>query len=555
MRPPRTSPMTLQEVLARWVTDLPAYCRSALNVLDKGDRIQSLVLNPMQLALHAALERQMATQGNVRALVLKARQMGCSTYVAARFFAAMHLRPRGARAYLLAHEDDSAVKITRIYQRFWEYHAPALRRPRTRASDHELAFAHGGGLESSTASTPSGGRGGTVSLYHGSEVAFWMHAGAHATGSMQQMSTGLGTEMVLESTANGPLGAFYERYRAAEQGRGDFIALFYPWTVDPTYVRAPDPGFTLSPVPPNEVVLSEVEYADAHGCTPAQMAWRRAKCEELGADGEDGYLKFAQEYPATSDEAFLGVSGRSLLSPAAVEAARRRPTFIGALERMHPLVMGLDPAPLHGGSQSVVVYRRGSICYHIERLSLDVESLLEHVAQRYAEEGAARLCIDCSEGVGQAVYEALMRRPGTAGNCVRVVFGGKSRDKSRFYNLRAQMWSDMAVWIREGAAIPNELVVHGRNTLAMELLSVQTLPGSERVIQLESKEHVVKRLGRSPDGADALACTFALPEPTTHGGHFQATKDGPVFHGHEVPLSRAERARRDAQGHFNPLRR
>ena len=512
--------MTLDDVILRWSSDLPAYARSALNVLDKGDAIRRLVFNPMQMALHAALERQAAEQGVVRALVLKARQMGCSTYVAARFFRYMHLRPKGARAYLLAHEDDSAVKITRIYQRFWEFHEPALRRPRSRASDHELAFVHGGGLESSTASTPSGGRGGTVSLYHGSEVAFWLHAGAHATGSMQQMSTGPGTEMVLESTANGPLGAFYERYRAAEQGRGDFIALFYPWMVDPTYTREPDAGFTLSPVPPNEVVLSEVEYADAHGCSNAQMAWRRAKVEELGADGEDGHLKFSQEYPATSDEAFLGVSGQSLISPAVVQAARHRPTFIGSLERLSPLVMGLDPAPAHGGSQSVLVYRRGRICYLIERLNLDVGSLIEHVAQRFAEEDAARLCIDCSEGVGQAVYEALMRRGGTAGKCHRVVFGAKSRDKSRFYNLRAQIWCDMATWLAEGAAIPNEVVVHGRNTLAMELLAVHTKPGSERVIQIEAKADVVKRLGRSPDGADALACTFALPDPVDHGGNW-----------------------------------
>ena len=518
----------LAALYLRWRQDLGAYGRSALRVLDKQDNIVPLRFNPMQLALHDALERQLAETGRVRAIILKARQLGCSSFVAARFFAKMHLE--GARAYLLAHEDDAAKKIASIYRRFWDYHPAALRLDRTRASDHELMFSNGGRLEAATASTPGGGRSGTVRLYHGSEVAFWLHAAEHSAGSMNQLAKSTGSEMILESTANGPVGSFYERWRAAVMGRGDFIALFFPWFIDPQYVLPAPAGFTLSYEAPNEIVLSEVEYQEKYGLSLDQMAWRRAVIDDCDPS-KDGALEFAQEYPADETEAWLGVSGNSLLSPAQVDAARRRSTTLTALDYQHPLVLGLDPAPGHGASQSVLAYRRARKAYQLDRMGgLDAESLTERVYRVFVDEGAARLCIDTSEGTGQAVFTSLNRRQYTAGRVVPVQFGGRSRDRTRFYNKRAQLWSDMSGWVADGGCIVDEVATVGGTTLATELLSVRTKPGSERVVQLESKADVIKRLGRSPDGADALACTFDQPDPSPDGVQaFVAGRDGVEF--------------------------
>ena len=505
--------MTLTEICRRWLTDMPAYATSALRIFDKQDRLVPFTLNPMQRQLHARLEQQKQETGRVRAIILKARQLGCSTYVAARYFHRMHLELTGARAYLLAHEDDACIKLVAMYRTFWDNHPVALRRPRIKSNDHGFAFGHGGGLESDTASTPSGGRGGTKTLFHWSEVAFSRHYAAHNMGSMQQVAKGPGTEIILESTPNGPVGGFYERWRTAQAGRGDYVPLFFPWTVDPQYVAPVPQGFTLSREPPNEVVPSEAEYAERYQCSMEQMAYRRAQIDEMSADGTDGALKFTQEYAASPEEAFLSVTGSSLLSPAHVEAARMRSTYIGALERLSPLLLGLDPAPGHSSSASALAYRRGNVCYRIDRIhGLDAVGLIERVYRTVVDEGAASLGIDCSEGTGEAVYRELQRRPGTAGKVHRVVFGARPSDRSRWYNLRAEIWQKMATWIADGASIVDESGEAGQ-TLASELLSVHTKPGSERVMQLESKDEVIKRLGRSPDGADALACTFAQPEP------------------------------------------
>ncbi len=63
----------------------------------------------------------------------------------------------------------------------------------------------------------------------------------------------------------------------------------------------------------------------------------------------------------------------------------------------------------------------------------------------------------------------------------------------------------MAEWIRRGGCLPN----------VPELIGELTTPTYTFVhgrFQLEDKNQIKARLGRSPDLADALSLTFALPE-------------------------------------------
>ena len=515
--------MTPAELFQRWMTDLPAYCRSGLFIQMKSKKVEPLRLNPVQLALHEALQAQLSETGRVRALVLKARQMGVSTYVAARFFAHCHLARKDSptRTYVLAHDDKTARKLLRMYSLMWEQHAAPLRVERVRSNEHEQHLANGSIIEVNTASTPTGGRGGTVDRFHGSEVAFWDHAESHAVGSFQQLSQSPGTEMILESTADGATGAFFERWKAAEVGRGPFIGLFYPWTIMPEYETEPRPGFTLTHDKPNDVVLSEVEYAEKHGCTMAQMAWRRDKIYELSAKSHDGALMFTQEYPATAQEAFLGGSGSSFISSAVVEAARLRPTTIVWPDSEHPLILGLDPAPAHGQASSALVWRKGRICYRIERMhGLDPMQLAMRVYEIFTQEGAARLCVDESEGVGHHVVSHLSRLSGTGGHVVGVRFGERAHSPDIYANVRAEIWSKMAKWLSNGAAIVDELPPPGQASLASELLAPHAKSGQERRVLLESKDQMAQRGVASPDGADALAVTFYFPDPSPNAHGF-----------------------------------
>ena len=508
------------QLYADWMADIPAYCRSALKIQDKQDKLRFLELNPVQMALHEACEAIKHETGFLYAIVLKARRMGVSTYVAARFFAHAHLASpdNPVRGYVLCQDDKLAKKLLRMYSLMWEQHEPVLRIARTRSNDHEMVLENGSAFEVNTASTPSGGRGGGVTRFHGSEVAYWDHAEEHAAGSMQQVSRLPGAEMILESTANGASGSFYERWRSAELGRNRFKPLFYPWTMMPDYVEAVPAGFSLSRERPNDVIPSEAEYAEVYGVSMGQMAWRRGTIEEFGADGSDGALVFAREYPVTADEAFLSASGLTFIAPAVVEAARLRPTAVVGADMAYPLVMGLDPAPQHGEASSALVWRRGKICYRIERIrGLDPVSLAMRVYREFMDSEAERLYVDEGEGGGgHTVVTHLQGLAGSAGRVVGVRFGNRAQDPSLYANVRAEIWSRMAKWLQDGGAIPDERPVPGQATLASELLLPQLKHGGEKRVQLEAKHEVSKRLGShaaSPDGADALATTFFYPDP------------------------------------------
>lgn len=87
---------------------------------------------------------------------------------------------------------------------------------------------------------------------------------------------------------------------------------------------------------------------------------------------------------------------------------------------------------------------------------------------------------------------------------IPVAFNGKAPDP-RYKNMRAYMWLEMAKWIREGGALPYipELIAE---------LTIPTYSFENGQFVMEDKDLIKKRLKRSPNHADALALTFAIPD-------------------------------------------
>lgn len=81
----------------------------------------------------------------------------------------------------------------------------------------------------------------------------------------------------------------------------------------------------------------------------------------------------------------------------------------------------------------------------------------------------------------------------------------------RYKNRRAEMWIEMAEWVKRGGALP----------VVPELVGELTTPTYTFVqgkFMLEDKDQIKARLGRSPDLADALALTFAIPDQPRFDG-------------------------------------
>jgi hypothetical protein len=128
-----------REIRQRLKNDLAHYAARCLEIRTKAGKIEPLLFNRMQQYLRAKIEEHAKRNGRVRALILKARQQGCSTYIGARFcHKATHARRQ--QVFILTHEQSATENLFDMANRFHE-HCPELVRPHTGAANaKELAF-------------------------------------------------------------------------------------------------------------------------------------------------------------------------------------------------------------------------------------------------------------------------------------------------------------------------------------------------------------------------------------------------------------------------------
>ena len=546
-----THPLSKRErvIRQRLKNDLVHYAESCLKIRTKAGRIEPLTFNAPQRLLHEALEKQKAETGRVRALVPKGRQMGVSTYVGARFFHRV-THSKGLRAFILTHRDQATAALFEMAKRFHD-NLPSPVCPQIKAANaKELTFGRlDSGYKVGTAKAAGVGRAETIQLFHGSEVAFWQRAEEHASGALQAVPAQPGTEVVLESTANGLGGLFYALCMKAMKGESDYRLCFLPWFAHEAYRQIVPAGWK----PPE----AWHRYGELHGLSRPQLRWAHAKNRELAAArGEDPVRPcwlFRQEYPATVEEAFQVSGEGSFIRPETVLTARRASLEV---DPYAPLVIGVDVA-LGGGDRTWMISRKGRVAgRHLnERMdssdSMEIAGTLARIIERLKPD---RVFIDVGGGYGSGVHDRLVERGygqvltpvqfgarasldaglggmgaagtgGTAGG-----FGGAgSRD---YANKRAEIWGALRDWLADpgGADIPDE----------DELMTHIVAPGfklnSNDQLVLEAKEKIRARLGLSPDGGDALALTFAEPVLSQRAQEAQMAgwgRDG----GHDAPMT------------------
>lgn len=497
-------PLSSDEEVAkrqRLKDDFEFYAPRCLQIRPKDPRggPQPFTLNRAQEYLHQRFEEQRAKTGKVRALVLKGRQQGISTYIGGRFYHRV-THTKGVRCFILTHEQDATDNLFGMVDRYHE-HCPAPVKPSTGASNaKELYFDRlESGYAVGTAGTKAVGRSQTIQLFHGSEVAFWPNAATHFAGVVQAIPDLPGTEIVLESTANGIGGEFHERWQQAEAGIGDYEAIFIPWFWSDEYARPVPDGFVLDE--------EEQDYAAAHGLTLDQMVWRRNKIAEL----KDPLL-FMQEYPATAAEAFQMSGHDSFIKPAAVLMARK-----ATCEGLGPLVIGADPARF-GDDRFSLAWRRGRKIEKKESKSkIDVVAGANWIKQVIDADKPDRVFVDVG-GLGAGVYDILNSWGLPYSDVVKAInFGSEPQEPVKILNdgskrpgprnRRAEMWERSRDWLDEpgGADIPDE------DSLQADACGPGYHYDANQRLLIESKEHMRARGLRSPDEWDAIALTFAEP--------------------------------------------
>lgn len=487
--------------------DFEAYAEVALIVRSKAGDLEPLILNSSQRFVHARLQKQLRENGCVRAIILKGRQQGVSTYTEGRFYWKT-THGFGQRAFILTHEDAATQNLFEMAKRFHD-NCPDDLKPETGAANaKELSFSKlNGGYRIATAGGKPAGRSSTIQLFHGSEFGFWPNAEEHMAAALEAVPKGKG-EIILESTANRPGDTFHRMWRAAKRGDSSFEAIFVPWFIHDEYREEP-PEEWLESIPEAFAL-----YQRAHQIGDDQLYWAWLTNRDMAAAQElptDVFCqKFKREYPATDDEAFEA-AGDDLSRVIPLEWVRiaQFRWKENQDKQAGPMTgLGLDVAqggadktvlaPLHGLRFEPLIVLPGAI-------TPDGPAVAAQVL-RHRFDGAT-IAIDLGGGWGGDAFTHLRQLnmrpvgidPGAGSNAL-------AKDRIGFRNKRAELW-----WKFREALNPvtgEEIQLPDDPELAEELCSPtwETTPSGR---QIEAKDDLRDRLKRSTDRADAVLLAWA----------------------------------------------
>ena len=470
--------------------NLPFFAEHCLHIKNEDGQIVPFKLNRTQKYIHQKLEEQKARTGKVRALILKGRQQGASTYTAARFFHRTVFEP-GTGTFILSHQAKTTGPLFDMVKRFLKYMPEPLAPIIDTSNKNQIKFAE---LESEytvgTAGNEDLGRGLTIRQLHCSEAAWYGNTDDLETGLFQAVSNMDGTEIIHESTANGMNNMFYRKAMDALKGRGEFILIFTPWFWKETYATKPPPDFS----PTSE----ESELMRTYDLTRDQIYWRRNKIADLKDE-----WKFMQEYPMNPMEAFI-VSGSSFLSPKLLMEARKRVI----MDPSAPKIVGLDASRVN--DRTVWICRQGrKILWKKVIRGEDMPEdptipLGQETARLIDRENIDKCFIDYGQGYGIIDF---LRASGYKDVVQGVYFSHKPMNPQRFLNKRAEMAFAFRDWIEEGYCD----ILDDDEYYVDLLITPMYLESPTKKIYLESKRKIKEKFGVSPDEFDATILTFAYP--------------------------------------------
>jgi hypothetical protein len=179
-----------------------------------------------------------------------------------------------------------------------------------------------------------------------------------------------------------------------------------------------------------------------------------------------------------------------------------------APEALVPVELGVDVGA--GGDFTSIRERRGQRAGRVWRdHSRDSELVVGKIIMAIHETGATRVKID-SIGIGWGVAGHLRdkRKEGVHdAEIISVNVGEGSTDPKRFPKLRDQIWWEVGRELCEDGAWDLSTMEDGEDTVAQLIAPKYDLDSSGR-IKVEPKDETRKRIGRSPDDADALLLAF-----------------------------------------------
>jgi hypothetical protein len=301
---------------------------TALELMEKVLKIRNRLGRSVPLAANRA-QRQYECDARQRNIVLKARQMGVSTWIAGKFLLRTITHP-GTVTVQVAHTQEAAEQIFRIVHRFLAHLPPSLREGALKSAKRSARRVLFPEMDSEylveTAGDCNAGRGLTITNLHCTELARWPGHPAETLYGLMATLSPAGT-LAMESTPMGASGCFWKEWQEAD--RTSTARHFFPWWMEDAYRG--------EPVPEESLTAEEQLLIGKHGLSPEQIGYRRQIRQNFRELAK-------QEYAEDPDECFFA-SGSCYFDPQTIDA--RLPDAPAPVEkrRSGDLRIWLSPQP------------------------------------------------------------------------------------------------------------------------------------------------------------------------------------------------------------------
>jgi hypothetical protein len=395
------------------IGDVPVYkfIEKFLWIRTKKGSIIKFILNQEQVDLYKAICEQRRKGEPIRINILKARQIGFSTFIAALYFCLVIFSPN-KRAIIVADTAEHATNLFDKYKLFYERLPKEIKIPKKASNAKMLVVDYGDGNTSEIKIVCEGenaARSDTAQFLHNSEAAFWKDLrGTMASLNQVVDITNPDSFIIFETTGNG-----YNDYKAKWDrdyaGKSDYVALFYPWWGNPEYTAVYH-GFELLP--------HEEELMESLNLTYEQIAWYRLQYNAV--EGDIDLLR--QEYPSTPVEAFRS-TGNSVFDLGLIQARKEevmdlKPLYQGRFIYEHK----------HSEDGSRITLISGGLKSFARNKAGDVKIFKEVNPTHY-------YVINCDPAMGGEDYYAIQVLDNITGEQVAVYHQNKANDDDVAYTM------------------------------------------------------------------------------------------------------------------------
>lgn len=253
-------------------------------------------------------------------------------------------------------------------------------------------------------------------------------------------------------------------------------------------------------------LLWKCKQIDSRQCKMSNKTQLDEWVKTYGEDSDFVKVHVRGMFPTVSEQQFISTD---LVETARNVALRKEQVDFA------PSILGVDPS-WSGDDEFAIYLRQGLYSKLLGTYAKDDnDGEMAQIIANYEDLYHCKaVFIDQGYGTGLYSFGVVMGR-----RWILIPFGGKSSDPG-YLNKRAQMWGDMKKWLQNGGSIEKDDILYN------DLIGPNAFVTDKGKIQLESKENMKRRGIPSPNRADALALTFAMPISTNNNNEPQFAISG-----------------------------